>query len=68
VAALAIIVPIALLVYLFNNPDAVQTMGAWANTLVITAIAWLLIGIDGSFKLGIVSNLIPLAMGIKELG
>ncbi len=60
-------IPILILYILYVNPQRVANMGVDINTLTLVALAWFLLTIDASLKLGIVERIIGLAKTIREL-
>lgn len=60
--------PFLLLVVLILVPDKVAAIGLDTNTVFLVALAWILLVIDASLKLGIVERAAGLAKTIKEIG
>ena len=63
-----IIVPLVGLGLVVWQPNLLESLGVDKNVVSLIFIAWLLLAIDASLKLGIVAGITELAKGIKTLG
>jgi hypothetical protein len=61
------IIPLALMGLYLWNPDLFPAVQFDAETVGLVFVAWLLLGLDVVFDLGVVSGLVELAKGIKDL-
>ncbi len=59
--------PLVVLGILLMKPAWMDSFDLNANTLALIFFSWLLLAIDGIFKLGVISGLISLVKGVKEL-
>jgi hypothetical protein len=64
---LGIVLPLVLMLYFLWNRKALETLGIDPKVVALIFMAWLLLGIDATLKLGIVSGVINLAKEIKNL-
>jgi hypothetical protein len=64
---LALTTPLIVLAYLLINPDDINLSDTAASVLPLVFVAWLLLTLDTVLKLGVVSNVVALAKGIKDL-
>ena len=62
------ILPSLLLYGIYYNPQRIIDMGINVNTVTLVALAWLLLTIDATLKLGIVERITGLAKSIRDLG
>lgn len=64
---LALGLPLLGMGYLLQHPETLATLGASSELVSLMFIAWLLLALDSVLHLGVVSGLVGLAKGIKEL-
>ncbi len=64
---LGIVVPLFLLGFLLWQQPSLQSIGIGTNIVALILIAWFLLTIDSTLKLGVVSSVISLAKEIKSL-
>jgi hypothetical protein len=64
---LGILLPLVLMLYFLWNRKALETLGIDPKVVALIFMAWLLLGIDATLKLGIVSGVVNLAKEIKNL-
>jgi len=64
---LGIVAPIAILYFLYTNPEKITSLGIDGNTVTLIAVAWVLLAIDAAFKLGIVDRISSLARTFRDL-
>jgi hypothetical protein len=62
------IIPSLVLYILYSNPQRIANMGINVNTVALVSLAWLLLTIDATLKLGIVDRVTGLAKTIRDLG
>lgn len=62
------VIPILVVLALYLNPQRIAAMGININTMVLVALAWFLLTIDATLKLGIVERVSGLAKSIRDLG
>jgi hypothetical protein len=61
------VIPLLLMGYLITHPEQLTSVGIQANVLAVISLAWLLLSVDVLFRLGLVSSVIDLAKGIRDL-
>jgi hypothetical protein len=64
---LGLITPVFLVLAVFFFPEQLSFLGIERNVISYISLAWLLLAIDASLKLGIVQGLSNLAKSIKDL-
>lgn len=64
---LGILLPLVLMAFFLWKRPALEAVGVDPKVVALIFMAWLLLGIDATLKLGIVSGVINLAKEIKSL-
>jgi hypothetical protein len=64
---IAFLIPIGLMIWVLTNPTIITLLNITPSLITILMVAWILLGIDSVLKLGVVSNLLNLAKGIRDL-
>lgn len=62
------LIPSFVLYMLYSYPQRIVDMGINVNTVTMVSLAWLLLTIDATLKLGIVERITGLAKTIRDLG
>lgn len=61
-------IPVGVLVLVYVDPTVFEARSVDSNTVVLIAIAWLLLTLDAYLKLGVVERITGLAKTIRDLG
>ncbi|HYR11037.1 MAG TPA: hypothetical protein VEQ60_24870 [Longimicrobium sp.] len=62
-----LLAPTAAMMYLLGHPQQLQALGFSSETVGMLLAAWVFLTLDSMFQFGVVSGLVGLARGIKEL-